>query len=76
MIRSGISFYHAQNERKNSKIPVKNYLVKIENRNKKVQTINNVIVQSDFSGYSDDLLDRMWHYAKLSGMKEYIVDSN
>ena len=64
------------NERKNSKIPVKNYLVKIENRNKKVQTINNVIVQSDFSGYSDDLLDRMWHYAKLSGMKEYIVDSN
>ena len=64
------------NERKNSKIPVKNYLVKIENRNKKIQTINNVIVQSDFSGYSDDLLDRMWHYAKLSGMKEYIVDSN
>ena len=64
------------NERKNSKIPVKNYLVKIENRNKKVQTINNVIVQSDFSGYSNDLLDRMWHYAKLSGMKEYIVDSN
>ena len=42
----------------------------------KVQTINNVIVQSDFSGYSNDLLDRMWHYAKLSGMKEYIVDSN
>lgn len=62
------------NERKNSKIPVKNYLVKIENRNKRVQTIDNVIVQSDFSGYSSDLLDRMWRYAKLAGMKEYIMN--
>jgi len=61
------------NERKNSKIPVKNYLVKIENRNKRVQTIDNVIVQSDFSGYSNDLLDRMWRYAKLAGMKEYTM---
>lgn len=59
------------NERKNNRIPTKDYLIKIEERNKRIQHIDNIIIQSDFEGYSDDLLNRMWGYAKLSGLKEY-----
>lgn len=59
------------NERKNNKIPSKDYLIRIENRNKKIQVAENIIVQTDFSGYTEDLLNRMWTYAKMSGLKEY-----
>ena len=33
--------------------------------------LNNTVIQTDFAGYSDDLIGRMWSYAKLSGIKEY-----
>lgn len=59
------------NVKKNNYIPNKNYLIKIENRNKKIQLINNIIIQNEFIGYTDDLMYRMWNYAKLSGIKEY-----
>ena len=59
------------NERKNNKLPKQDFLIKIENRNNKIQVIDNFIIQKDFEGYSQDLLDRMWKYAKLSGLKEY-----
>lgn len=59
------------NERKNNKLPKQDFLIKIENRNNKIQIIDNFIIQKDFEGYSQDLLDRMWKYAKLSGLKEY-----
>lgn len=32
---------------------------------------DDIIVRNDFACYSDDLLDRMWQYARLSGLKEY-----
>ena len=60
------------NIRKNNKVPSIDYLEKIEYRNKKIQTVNNLIIQSDFSNYSEELISRMWTYAKLSGIKEYI----
>lgn len=60
------------NERKNDRIPSKDYLLKMEERNKKLQLSNNVIVRTDFSEYSENLLGRMWHYAKLSGLKEFV----
>lgn len=59
------------NERKNNRIPTRDYLLRIEDRNRELQHINNVIVLEDFEGYSDHLLTRMWEYARLSGIKEY-----
>ena len=56
------------NERKNNKIPPKECLVRIESRNKKIRLLDNAIVQADFTEYNDELLERMWHYAKLSGL--------
>lgn len=61
------------NERKNDRIPPKDYLFKIEKRNKVIQQSSNVIIQTDFSEYSEELLGRMWHYAKLSGLKEFVT---
>lgn len=60
------------NLKKNNKIPNPDYIVKIEARNKKIQQVeNNVIIQADFDAYTDGLIERMWQYAKLSGIKEY-----
>ena len=59
------------NERKNNKLPAKEYLIQIEARNKRVCELNDVIVRTDFEGYTDDLLGRMWRYAQLGGLKEY-----
>ena len=59
------------NERKSNRLPSIDYLNVIENRNKKIRLIRNDIVQLDFRNYSDDLIRRMWQYAKLSGLKEY-----
>lgn len=59
------------NEKKNNRVPGKDYLIRIEDRNKKIQLLNNTVIQTDFAGYSDDLIGRMWSYAKLSGIKEY-----
>lgn len=59
------------NERKNDRIPPRDYLVKLGERNKMLQLSNNVIIQADFSKYNEELLGRMWHYAKMSGLKEF-----
>lgn len=61
----------ACNERKNNRVPGEDYLVRIEGRNKKIQLLQNTIIQTDFEGYSEGLLKRMWKYAKVSGLKEY-----
>jgi len=60
------------NERKNNRVPHKDYVILIENRNKKMRLSENLVVQTDFAEYSDGLVERMWHYAKLSGLKEFI----
>ena len=60
--------------KKNNKIPNPDYIVKIEERNKRIQQVeNNIIIQTDFDAYSDGLIERMWKYAKLSGVKEYTI---
>lgn len=60
------------NAKKNNRVPNKEFLIKIENRNKKIQLIQDTVIQTEFVGYTDDLLNRMWSYAKLSGIKEYV----
>lgn len=59
------------NEKKNNRVPTKDYLIRIEDRNKKIQLLNNTVIQTEFAGYNDDLISRMWSYAKMSGIKEY-----
>ncbi|MCI2044628.1 MAG: HNH endonuclease, partial [Mageeibacillus sp.] len=59
------------NTQKNNKVPSRDYLVKIENRNKKIQLLKDEIIQEDFECYSENMMERMWAYAKLSGLKEY-----
>lgn len=61
----------ACNTKKNNRVPSKDYIIRLENRNKKMQLLTNTIVQADFQVYTDDLLVRMWQYAKLSGIKEF-----
>lgn len=68
---SGISIDINFAGKKNNRVPGKDYLIRIEDRNKKIQLLNNTVIQTDFAGYSDDLIGRMWSYAKLSGIKEY-----
>lgn len=60
------------NAKKNNRVPNKEFLIKIENRNKKIQLIQDTVIQTEFVGYTDDLLNRMWSYAKLSGIKECV----
>lgn len=59
------------NERKNNRVPRKDYVVLIEKRNQIMRLSKNLVVQTDFAEYSDGLIERMWHYAKLSGLKEF-----
>ena len=59
------------NEKKSNKVPNEQHLLQIEARNKKLQISSNLMVQADFSEYTDDLLRKMRYYAKLSGLKEY-----
>ncbi len=57
------------NTKKNNKIPRQELLAVINERNKKMLTIQNKIIQSDFLAYYDGVINRMWQYARSSGMK-------
>lgn len=59
------------NEKKNNRVTSKAYVHKIEERNKKIILLQSDLVRTDFEGYYDNLVERMWKYAKLSGIKEY-----
>ena len=59
------------NSKKNNKIPKKEYIVKIEKRNNCIKTSHDIIIETEMSEYSDDVIERMWKYAMLSGYKEY-----
>lgn len=61
------------NEKKNNKIPNQKFLLKLENRNRSLQFIDNKVIKDDFIGYTDGLLRKIWHYAKNSGFKEYVI---
>lgn len=62
------------NKRKSNKLPKQDFLMKIEKRNNSIRVNDNSIVQIDFEGYSQDLLTKIWKYAKMSGLKEYEID--
>ncbi len=59
------------NERKNNRVPSKEYLFHINERNKILQKSQEVVILSDFENYTDGLLDSIWEYAKRSGIKEF-----
>lgn len=61
------------NTKKNNRVPEKEYIIRLTNRNKKIQLLENTIIQADFQVYTDDLLGRIWQYAKLSGIKEFSI---
>jgi hypothetical protein len=46
-------------------------LKKIENRKKMIKSVKNEIILHDVESYSDTLMNSMWGYAKMSGLKEY-----
>jgi hypothetical protein len=48
------------------------YVVKIGKRNTAIMCNDTVMssIRVEFDGYYDGLLDRMWSYAKMSGIKE------
>lgn len=60
------------NERKSNKIVVKDYLIKLEDRNRKLASIedNTGIITYECEHYSDEILRRMWNYARYSGLEE------
>ena len=59
------------NIKKNDRVAPRDYIIRVENRNKRLIQTRNEIIQIDFEGYSEGLIERMWNYAKLSGLKEY-----
>jgi len=61
------------NEKKNNRVPTKNYLIKLEERNSIIQQADSEFVRLEFNGYSEGLMTRMWQYAKMSGIKEYVI---
>lgn len=61
----------ACNREKSNKVPARNFLVQIEDRNRKIQLLENTVIQTEFTGYTEEMMDRMWNSAKLSGFKEY-----
>ena len=60
------------NERKSNKVAPKDYIVRLEKRNQEIQLAKKEIFLVEFEGYTDGLLTRMWKYARLSGIKEFI----
>lgn len=59
------------NQRKSNRVASKNYVVKINNRNKILQQSDNSLINIEFENYTPELIGRMWEYAQLSGIKEY-----
>ena len=59
------------NIKKKDRVAPHDYIIRVETRNKQLIQVRNEIIQMDFEGYSDGLIERMWNYAKLSGLKEY-----
>ena len=62
------------NIRKSGSLVSRDYIIKIGHRNASVVegAITNPTVRVEFDGYYDGLLERMWNYAKMSGIKENI----
>lgn len=63
------------NTKKNNRLPTLESLERIQIRNQSIIHSGQVIVQNDFEFYSENLIEKMWHYAKLSGLKELSKDN-
>lgn len=63
------------NIKKNNRVPTREYIIKIENRNKLRQMKHISIIDTEYKSYYDGLIERIWLYAKLSGLKEYRIDN-
>lgn len=59
------------NKEKTNKVPNKKYIFILKERNKKLELFDNKVVKKDFKRYSENLLEQMWEYAKMGGIKEY-----
>lgn len=61
------------NLRKNNKVPSVEALMKLKLRNCSLQEkVVNPIVIEHFSNYTENKLDRMWQYARMSGLRDFI----
>ena len=60
------------NLKKSGSLVSRDYIIKIGNRNSAVVggVITNPTIRVEFAGYYDGLLERMWSYAKMSGIRE------
>ena len=60
------------NLKKSGSLVSRDYVIKIGNRNAAILNSNiiNPAIKIEFDGYYDGLLDRMWSYAKMSGIRE------
>ena len=60
------------NIKKSNKIVLKEFLGKLKERNNKIllEKNSNYIISKDFKHYNDEVLSRMWKYAKFSGLDE------
>lgn len=58
------------NLKKHDNLPPRNLILKIEHQNTLVERAKEPLIQNDFESYSDDLIPRIWTYAKISGYKE------
>lgn len=60
------------NEKKNNKIPAEKYLEIMMKKNEHRRRNFNEVVQIDFESYNPEKFVRMWKYAQLSGMKQFV----
>lgn len=60
------------NLKKSGSLVSKDYIVKIGSRNAAVVegVVTSPTIRIEFDGYYDGLLERMWNYAKMSGIRE------
>lgn len=61
------------NSKKNDKIPEKGLMIKVLDRNERINTGTNEMLVRDMKGYSAETMMRLWNYAKIGGYKEYFV---
>ena len=59
------------NEVKNNRVPAFQFIKNLELQNRLVRESQNAVVKRDFELYNDELLCKMWDYAKMSGIRVF-----
>ena len=57
---------------KNDKLPERELIYKVEQRNKEIILFDNPLVKHDMHSYTDNILEKMWTYADMSGYRTYV----